>query len=106
MMMTAVGWCLSVVTWRRVQMVLLLAQSMNAAAITKVAFTKEDRSRCDLQLRHRRIDLLYPRYKGGRPPKFTMSQRRESKKIAKSRAIDHGLPFSTSRHAWRQAYGS
>jgi hypothetical protein len=44
MMMTAVGWCLSVVTWRRVQMVLLSAQGMNAAAITKVAFTKEDRS--------------------------------------------------------------
>jgi hypothetical protein len=25
---------------------------------------------------------LYPRYKGGRPPKFTLAQRREIKKIA------------------------
>src|SRR6266487_2312512 len=38
---------------------------------------------------------LYPRYKGGRPPKFTLPQRREIKKIAKSRPADHGLPFST-----------
>jgi transposase len=28
---------------------------------------------------------LYPRYKGGRPPKFTLPQRREIKKMAKSR---------------------
>ena len=38
---------------------------------------------------------LYPRYKGGHPPKFTLGQRREIKKIAKSRPVDHGLPFST-----------
>jgi transposase len=34
---------------------------------------------------------LYPRYAGGRPPVFTLAQRREIKKIAKSK---HGLPFS------------
>jgi hypothetical protein len=33
----------SVVTWRRAQMVLLSAQGMDVAAITKVAFTSEDR---------------------------------------------------------------
>jgi transposase len=38
---------------------------------------------------------LYPKYKGGRPPKFTLSQRREIKKIAKSRPAEHDLPFST-----------
>src|SRR6266498_4571532 len=32
---------------------------------------------------------------GGRPPKFTLVQRREVKKIAKSRPAEHGLPFST-----------
>ena len=37
---------------------------------------------------------LYPRYKGGRPPKFTLAQRREIKKIAKSRPAEHDLPFS------------
>ena len=35
----------SVVTWRRAQMVLLSAQCMDAAAIAKVAFTREDRVR-------------------------------------------------------------
>ena len=38
---------------------------------------------------------LYPRYKGGRAPKFTLGQRREIKKIAKSHPANHGLPFST-----------
>ena len=38
---------------------------------------------------------LYPRYKGGRPPKFTLAQRREIKKIAKSRPAEHDLPLST-----------
>ncbi len=30
----------------------------------------------------------------GRPPQFTLAQRREIKKIAKSRPAGHGLPFS------------
>ena len=36
----------------------------------------------------------YPEYKGGRRPKFTLPQRREIKKTAKSRPAEHGLPFS------------
>ncbi len=86
----------SVVTWRRAQMVLLSAQGMDAAGIAKVAFTSEDRVR-DV-IRNFNADgfaSLYPKYKGGRPPKFTLPQRREIKKIAKSRPGDHGLPFST-----------
>jgi transposase len=86
----------SVVTWRRAQMVLLSAQGMDVAAIAKVAFTSEDRVR-DV-IRNFNADgfgSLYPRYKGGRPPKFTLGQRREIKKIAKSHPVDHGLPFST-----------
>jgi transposase len=85
----------SVVTWRRAQMVLLSAQGMDAAAIAKVAFTSEDRVR-DV-IRNFNADgfsSLYPKYKGGRPPKFTLAQRREIKKIAKSRPAEHGLPFS------------
>ncbi len=39
---------------------------------------------------------MYPKYQGGRPPKFTLIQRREIKKIAKSQPAEHGLPFSTS----------
>jgi transposase len=37
---------------------------------------------------------LYPNYRGGRPPKFTLPQRREIKKIAKSKSAEHDLPFS------------
>jgi transposase len=85
----------SVVTWRRAQMVLLSAQGMDVAAIAKVAFTSEDRVR-DV-IRNFSADgfsSLYPRYRGGRPPKFTLGQRREIKKIAKSRPAEHDLPFS------------
>jgi transposase len=86
----------SVVTWRRAQMVLLSAQGMDVAGIAKVAFTSEDRVR-DV-IRNFNADgfsSLYPRYRGGRPPKFTLGQRREVKKIARSRPAGHGLPFST-----------
>jgi transposase len=89
-----------VVTWRRAQMVLLPAQGMDAPAIAKVAFTGEDRVR-DV-IRNFNADgfsSLYPKYKGGRPPKFTLPQRREVKKIAKSQPAGHDLPFST----WSQA---
>ena len=85
----------SVVTWRRAQMVLLSAQGMDAPAIARVAFTSEDRVR-DV-IRNFNADgfaSLYPKYKGGRPPKFTLAQRREVKKIAKSRPAEHDLPFS------------
>ena len=86
----------SVVTWRRAQMVLLSAQGMDAAAIAKVAFTSEDRVR-DV-IRNFNADgfgSLYPKYEGGHPPKFTLPQRREIKKIAKSKPAEHDLPFST-----------
>jgi transposase len=85
----------SVVTWRRAQMVLLSAQGMDAPAIAKVAFTSEDRVR-DV-IRNFNADgfsSLYPRYKGGRPPKFTLPQRREVKKVARTHPGDYGLPFS------------
>ncbi len=84
----------SVVTWRRAQMVLLSAQGMDAPAIAKVAFTSEDRVR-DV-IRNFNADgfsSLYPKYKGGRPPTFTLGQRREIKKIAKARPGGYDLPF-------------
>jgi transposase len=86
----------SVVTWRRAQMVLLSAQGMGAAFIAKVAFTSEDRVR-DV-IRNFNADgfsSLYPKCKGGRPPKFGLIQRREIKKVARTHPGDHGLPFST-----------
>jgi transposase len=86
----------SVVTWRRAQMVLLSAQAMDVAQIAKVTFTSPDRVRDVIHnFNVDGFDSLYPRYKGGRPPKFTEKQRREVKRIALSRPTDHDLPFST-----------
>jgi transposase len=86
----------SVVTWRRAQMVLLSAQGMDVAQIAKVAFTSEDRVRAVLHnFNDDGFESLYPKYSGGRPPTFTLPQRREIKKIALARPEDHDLPFST-----------
>jgi transposase len=41
------------------------------------------------------FDALDPRYAGGRPPTFTLAQRRAIKQLALSRPQDHELPFST-----------
>ena len=86
----------SVVTWRRAQMVLLSAQGMDVPAIVKVAFTSEDRVRNVIHnFNADGFESLYPRYKGGRPPKFTAQQRDEIKRIALARPEDHDQPFST-----------
>ena len=86
----------SVVRWRRAQMVLLSAQGMDVAQIAKVAFTSPDRVREVLHnFNDDGFDSLAPKYSGGRPPKFTLPERREIKKIALTRPVDHDLPFST-----------
>lgn len=85
----------SVVTWRRAQMVLLSAQGMPVAKIAEVTFTSADRIRDVIHnFNTDGFDSLYPKYKGGRPKTFTLSERREIKKIAKSKPAEHGLPFS------------
>jgi transposase len=86
----------SVVTWRRAQMILLSAQGMDVAQIAKVAFTSPDRVRAVIHnFNDDGFDSLVPKYAGGRPPTFTLPERREIKKMALSRPVDHGLPFST-----------
>ena len=86
----------SVVTWRRAQMVLLSAQGMGVTGIATVTFTSPDRVRDVLHnFNADGFDSLQPKYGGGRPPKFTLPQRQEVKKIALARPTDHGLPFST-----------
>jgi transposase len=86
----------SVVTWRRAQMVLLSAQGMDVPMIAKVTFTSPDRVRDVIHnFNADGFDSLRPKYAGGRPPKFTLPQRQEIKKIALARPTDHGLPFST-----------
>lgn len=77
-------------------MVLLSAQGMDVARIAEVTFTSPDRVR-DV-IHNFNVDgftSLYPKYKGGRPRTFTLPERREIKKIAKSRPVEQGLPFST-----------
>ena len=84
------------VTWRRAQMVLLSAQGMPVAKIAEVSFTSVDRVRDVIHnFNADGFDSLYPKYAGGRPKTFTLAERREIKKIAKSKPVEHGLPFST-----------
>ena len=86
----------SVVTWRRAQMVLLSAQAMPVPKIAQVTFTSADRVRDVLHnFNADGFDALYPRYRGGRPPTFTLTQRQQIKQLALSRPQDHDLPFST-----------
>jgi transposase len=86
----------SVVTWRRAQMVLLSAQRMPVAKIAEVTFTSPDRVRDVIHnFNTDGFDSLQPRYAGGRPPKFDLTQRAAIKQIALSRPADHDLPFST-----------
>jgi transposase len=86
----------SVVRWRRAQIVLWSAQRMDVPAIAKIAFTSEDRVRAVIHnFNDDGFDSLTPKYAGGRPPTFTLPQRREIKKVALSRPTDHDLPFST-----------
>ncbi len=84
------------VTWRWAQMVLLSAQGMSVTRIARVTFTSPDRVRDVIyNFNAAGFDSLYPKYRGGRPPTFTLPQRQEIKKIAESRPAGHGLPFST-----------
>ncbi|MBO2458159.1 helix-turn-helix domain-containing protein [Actinomadura violacea] len=75
-------------------MVLLSAQGMSVNKIAEVTFTSPGRVRDVIHnFNADGFDSLCPKYKGGRPKKFTLPERREFKKIAKS--AEHGLPFST-----------
>lgn len=77
-------------------MVLLSAQRMPVAKIAEVTFTSADRVRDVIHnFNADGFDSLYPKCKGGRPRTFTLPERREIKKIAKSKPAEHGLPFST-----------
>jgi transposase len=68
---------------------------MTIQKVAELAFTSEDRVRDVIHnFNADGFDSLYPRYKGGRQPKFTLPQRVEIKKIAKSQPAEHGLPFS------------
>ena len=86
----------SVVTWRRAQMVLLSVQGMDVAEIAKVTFTSPDRVREVINnFNDDGFESLYPKYAGGRPPTFTLPQRRRSRRSPCPGPGDHGLPFST-----------
>jgi transposase len=81
-------------------MVLLSAQGMPVAKIAEVTFTSADRVRDVIHnFNADGFGSLCPKYRGGRPRTFTLPERREIKKIARSRPAEHGLPFS----AWSLA---
>ncbi len=111
------GWCGSsagvaglVMTWRRAQMVLLSAQGMGVPATAKMAFTSEDRLR-DV-IRNFNADgfgSLYPKFKGGRSPKFTLAVAgRTPEHFLRGSSSHRGIWFgfgpysvSVSTYAWR-----
>jgi hypothetical protein len=65
---------------------------MDVLAIAQVTFTSPDRVRDVLHnFNADGFDALYPRYAGGRPPTFTLAQRRQIKQVALSRPQDHDL---------------
>ena len=69
---------------------------MPVAKIASATFTSADRVRDVIHnFDADGFDSLYPKYKGGRPKTFTLPERREIKKIAKAKPVDHGLPFSS-----------
>lgn len=85
----------SVVTWRRAQIVLWSAQGMDVPQIAPLAFSSEDRVREVIRnFNDDGFGSLYPRYAGGRPPRFGAVQRAEIKRVALGRPADFGLPFS------------
>ena len=82
----------SVVTWRRAQIVLLAAQGMSPTGISEVVFTDADSVREVIHNFNRDgFDALYPRYRGGRPPIFTLPQRQQIKKIARVSRPSHNI---------------
>jgi transposase len=86
----------SVVTWRRAQIVLLSAQGMSPPKISEVVFTDPDTVRAVIHNFNRDgFEALYPRYRGGRPPTFTLPKRQEIKRIALTDPTDLGQPFAT-----------
>jgi transposase len=77
-------------------MVLLSAQGMDPGQIARVALTSADRARDVIHnFNADGFESLYPRYRGGRPPKYSESERGEIERLALSRPADHDLPFST-----------
>jgi hypothetical protein len=83
-----------VVAWRRAQVVLLSAQGMPVAQIAEAMLISVDRVR---EVIHNfnadGFDSLYPTYSGGRPKRFTLSERREIKKEdARPDAAESGRP--------------
>ncbi|GAB2838648.1 hypothetical protein GCM10027074_01210 [Streptomyces deserti] len=92
------------VTWRRAQMVLLSAQGLPVGKIAEATFTSADRVRDVIHnFNADGFDSLCPQYRGGRPKTFTLPERREINKIAKSRPAEHGLPLlNLQPHPGRQ----
>jgi len=83
------------VTWRRGQMVLLSAQGMDVPAIAKVVFTSEDRVRDVIgNFNAGGFGSLFPKYKGGRPPKFTLARGGISRRSPRAKPVEYDLPFS------------
>lgn len=99
----------SVVRWRRAQIVLWSAQRMSVQATAEIAFTSADRVRAVIHnFNADGFDSFAAKYAGGRPPTFTLPERREIKKIALSRPVDleWGTDFAVGAALEKGKYSS
>lgn len=72
---------------------LLSAQSMPVVKIAEVTFSSADRVRNVIHnFNAHSFESFYPKCKAAVPGGFTLPERRG---LAKSKPVDHGLPFST-----------
>jgi transposase len=83
------------ITWRRAQILLLSAQGMRVPEIARSVFCSEETVRDVIHLFEAEgLECLKPRYRGGRPPKFTAEARSVIVEVALARPADLGLPFT------------
>jgi hypothetical protein len=74
------------------QIMLLYEYGMDVPAIAKVAFTSEDLVQDVIRIFSADgFNATYPKYKGWYPPKFTLAQRWEIEKLARSKPVEHDL---------------
>lgn len=89
----------SVVAWRRARIVLSSAQGMVVDNIATVTCTSPDRARDVVHnLNADGFEALCPEYRGGRPKTFTLLERGEIKKIAKSKPAGFLVDEGDRRH--------
>jgi len=84
----------TIVTWRRAQIVLLAEKGRSPSEIADVVFADVETVRAALRaFDENGLESLFPRYRGGRPPRVSADARRRIAEAAVTAPADLGLPF-------------